>query len=96
MKINIQDNKTKFAKENWKEWFMVKIAVRYVQEGNIRPKFYLPVRVHYTSQQIECWIFPIALVMVPLYILKSALLSVWKDIYDLSGLYRMWNTTRRK
>lgn len=51
----IVNNKGKYQRENWKEWFCV-----FVSHGYSIPRFYLPVDRVFDRHGCICWIFPLA------------------------------------
>jgi len=68
--------------EGWKEWFMVKACTRYIVQGQQFPRWYLPVRRDFTSDQMECWIFPLAPFVLVFLITYNIFWSLWNDTRD--------------
>lgn len=63
----------------------------HASEGiRIKP-FFLPVRSKGYSNQIECWILPLAIPMIVFYIVRGILLSIWYDLVSIVNLLEEWN-----
>lgn len=51
-------------------------------EGEVIPRFYLPVYMNYDSFSIECWIFFLAPFVLLYKITKDVFWLIWKDLLD--------------
>jgi len=72
-----------YIREHWYEWFYV-----VVDEGEMRPRFYLPVERCINRRAYLCWIFPLAPFVVLLRIVQHASWSVWQDFIGWARLLK--------
>ena len=79
-----------FKRENWREFFVVKIAVVYLQEGVARPRWYLPVVSRSTNGMRECWFFLFAPFVLCWYILVNMFWSLWSDLLETLFVLKEW------
>lgn len=50
-----------------------------VSGGNMRPRFFLPVRRGVIYHGYECWVMPLAPFVLLFYAIKSAFFAFWSD-----------------
>lgn len=94
IKMTKPDRSVEFKRETWKEFFQIKIAwhfIRYKDEGEMFPRFFLPVERENTRGQLKMWIFPLAPFALAWVIVRNAARCIWKDLmltgYDLAKFY---------
>lgn len=83
MKVSKIGKSFEFKPENWKERFTVRISGLLFQtklEGEPIPYFYLPVYRRADMIAVECWIFPLAPIVLLLRILENMFISLWHDL----------------
>jgi hypothetical protein len=67
-----------YIKETLEFWY--KYLVVHCSEGNMRPRFFLPVRRSYQRNTTECWIFPLAPFVLFYFLVSTALWAIWEDL----------------
>ena len=69
-------------------WFLVKKHIFkqkfmfYRNEGELIPKFYLPVRWHLNKGTLECWVFYLAFFIWVFYVIRNVFWSIIGDAVE--------------
>lgn len=84
MIYEVKNNRVvKYIRENWKEWFFVR-----VQEGEMRPRFYLPVSRDIMTGTYTAWTMPLAPFVLSLVAVKSGFDCFWRDLVQVIELWK--------
>lgn len=66
-----------------------------IEQGEMIPRFYLPVIRPFDRYAYEVWIFPLAFLVVFYQIFSSAFRLIWRDtidwIRDMNEIYKLKN-----
>jgi len=89
MILDNSKGKNKLIPQTWKERFCFLASQRFLEEGLIVFKFYLPVRETRKagSWTVECWLFPIAPFVMFYHIYRNMFRKIWQLLLTL--LYKM-------
>lgn len=93
MIVTQKENHFEFKRENWKEYFQIFVAkslIRNIKIGTEMPRFYLPIWGDYVTNNIECWIFPLAPFVLAYRILEQMLWILWKDLFEWLQMLKDW------
>lgn len=71
--------------------FRLFVGYLSIRHGDALPRFYLPVRMAHDRHGWECYPFPVALVLMPCIIIKSALMHIWFDLVNWLEIVELWN-----
>lgn len=81
----------KFVAQNWRERIVYELFITYMAEGEPLPKFFLPVRKRPMYNSYECWIVPLAPIVLVGYLLHGAFASIWRDLVQLVSILENYN-----
>lgn len=74
----------------------VRIVVKY---GAMVPRWYLPVRRMVDRAAYDCWLAPLAMIVIPLIIMRDSFNCAWMDLVrvaeDISSLARSKRIARK-
>lgn len=87
-----ENGKTTFKREHWYEWLYFPVIVKYIYEGGVIPRFYLPVKIDRLNNHYECWFFLLAPFVLLLNLLACWFKHLWADlahtVRDISSFYK--------
>jgi hypothetical protein len=84
----------KYIRENWKEYFQIYVTgvlIKSKREGDMIPRFYLPIWKTYDRYYVECWIFPLAPFVLFWRILQQVTKIIWSDLIEWLIMLYEWN-----
>ena len=98
MMITRKDNgKTEIIRENWQEYFKVTIS-RYVlresYQGEMLPKFFLPVVRNEITQGYTCYILPLAPLALAMHVTADVLHIIWRDLLFTAIAIKEWRNAK--
>lgn len=94
------ENKGKYfiyKAQDWTEHFRIYVSgllIRSKREGDMMPRFYLPVWKSMDRDAIECWIFPLAPFVLFWRITSHVLWIIWRDLLDFLYMLYKWTNTK--
>ena len=91
------DGGTEIIRESWKEFFKVTVG-RYVlresYEGQMLPKFFLPVVRNEVTQGYTCYILPLAPLALAFHITADVLHIIWRDLLFSAIAIKEWRNAK--
>lgn len=88
----------KYTAEHWYEWFVVEVSkslMRFPEDGDIIPRFYLPINYIPRLGCYRCWVFPLAPFAIIYLIISRMLIGVWKDLMELAEILKIKYENRK-
>ena len=82
-----------YSAQDWTEHFRIQVSnllLRSKREGDMMPRFYLPVWRSNYQDSVECWIFPLAPFILALRITQQIFSILWRDLIDWLRLLYQW------
>jgi len=82
-----KNGKYKVISRKWYEWFYILVNPVFIAEGEILPRFYVPIKMNKEAYYVECWAMPLAPFV--------AVWVVWVRLY-FRGMWALFNWTNKQ
>lgn len=83
--IRKENGKIVYKPENWKERICIQASVKNVGEECCTPRLYLPVRRNDYGRTYECWIIPLAPIVILFYIYRNCFRDIWVILMKIAN-----------
>ena len=94
MLVEVKNGISRFVRENWKEWFVVRISnvfIYQLKEGERIMPFYLPVYREEFSDSWTCAAMPLVPFILLFVAFKRGFIAAYKDLIYTIDQWRNFN-----